>query len=89
MDSGTVLQLMFAMFIIAAKIAAPLLLTGLVIGILISLFQAVTSLNDSTLNFLPKVIAVALALWLTLPWLLQQMVAYTTQIFTMMERVPR
>ena len=89
MDSGTVLQLMFSMFIVAAKVAAPLLLTTLAVGIVVSLFQAVTSLNDATLNFLPKVIVVALTLWLALPWLLQQLAQYMTSVFQMMERVPR
>lgn len=89
MDSATVLQLVYMTFILAAKISAPMLLTALLIGLLVSLFQAVTQLNDSTLSFLPKVIAVALVLWLAWPWLMQEMMAYTGNVFHMLERVSR
>ena len=89
MDSATVLQLVSSMLLLAAKLSAPLLLTALIVGLLISLFQAVTQLNDATLGFLPKVVCVALVMWLALPWLLQQAVAYTVSTFELLERVPR
>lgn len=89
MDSGTVMQLMFATFMLAAKVSAPLLLTALIVGLLVSLFQAVTQINDSTLTFLPKVIAVALAFWISWPWLTQEMVSYMSNAFQMMGRMPR
>lgn len=89
MDSATVLQLVYMTFILAAKISAPMLLTALVIGLLVSLFQAVTQLSDSTLGFLPKMVAVLLVMWISWPWVMQEMIAYTANIFQMMERVPK
>jgi flagellar biosynthesis protein FliQ len=89
MDAATVLQLVSSMLLLTAKLGAPLLLTALVVGLLVSLFQAVTQINDATLGFLPKVVCVALALWVALPWLLQQAVAFTVSTFEMLERVPR
>jgi len=89
MDSSTVLQLVYATFVLTAKISAPLLLTALLVGLLVSLFQAVTQLNDSTLSFLPKLIAVALVLWVSWSWLMQEIIAYTGNIFQMLEHVAR
>ena len=89
MDSGTILQLMFATFMLAAKVSAPLLITALVVGLLVSLFQAVTQINDSTLSFLPKIVTVAFAFWLSWPWLTQEMTSYMAQIFHMMGKMPR
>jgi flagellar biosynthetic protein FliQ len=89
MDSGTLLHLMYGLFMVVAKISAPLLLASLIVGVLISLFQAVTQINDSTLSFLPKLIAVALTLWIALPWITQEIVSYTQQTFELLERMPR
>jgi flagellar biosynthetic protein FliQ len=86
MDSATVMQLLFSMLILAAKVMAPILITALAVGLLVSLFQAVTQLNDSTLGFLPKMIAVGVVLWLSVPWISTQMVDFTLHVFQMMER---
>lgn len=86
MDSATVMQLLFSMLILCAKVMAPILITALTVGLLVSLFQAVTQLNDSTLGFLPKMIAVGVVLWLSVPWITTQMVDFTTHVFHLMER---
>jgi flagellar biosynthesis protein FliQ len=86
MDSATVMQVLFTMLVLTAKVMAPILVTALVVGLIISLFQAVTQINDSTLGFLPKMIAVAVVLWITVPWITTQMVDFTGHIFSMMER---
>jgi flagellar biosynthesis protein FliQ len=86
MDSATVMQLLFATLVLTAKVMAPILITALVVGLIISLFQAVTQLNDSTLGFLPKMVAVAVVLWISVPWIASQMVDFTNHIFAMMER---
>lgn len=85
MDSALILQLAAIMLTLAAKISAPLLLSALGIGLLVSVFQAVTHINDATLGFLPRLIGVAVALYVSLPWILQQLVAFTTETFRMME----
>jgi flagellar biosynthetic protein FliQ len=57
-------------------VAAPLLATALVVGILVSLFQAVTQLQEQTLTFIPKLLSLALVFILTLPWVLTKLVEY-------------
>jgi len=63
-------------------VSAPMLGFGLITGLLISIFQAVTSIQELTLTFIPKILAVFIALILFLPWLLQLMVGFTTSVFT-------
>ena len=77
------------MFLLAAKVAAPLLISALVVGFLVSLFQAVTQINDSTLAFLPKLVAIGVALVFTWTWIAQEMTQFTVQIGHLMEQVPR
>ncbi len=62
---------------VAVLLAAPLLLAALISGLLIGLFQAATQINEMTLSFIPKVLAVAAALVLTGPWMLRVIVDYT------------
>lgn len=62
-------------------VAAPLLLLGMAVGLTISLFQAVTSLQEQTLAFAPKALAVTGLLFLILPWVVRTLVDYTTEIF--------
>ena len=61
-------------------ISAPMLMIGLVVGLLISLFQAVTQIQEQTLVFVPKIVAMVLALSLALPWLVSQIVQYSTDL---------
>lgn len=65
----------------AISLAAPMLLAGLGIGLLVSLFQAVTSINEMTLTFIPKMLAVAVALIFFFPWMMQTMVVFTQNLF--------
>ncbi|NJM11868.1 MAG: flagellar biosynthesis protein FliQ [Synechococcaceae cyanobacterium SM1_2_3] len=65
---------------LATLLAAPLLLTALIVGVLISLFQAATQINEMTLSFVPKLLAMVLVLLLTGPWMLQLLVDYTRNL---------
>lgn len=65
----------------AAKLAAPTLLTALLVGFAISLFQSVTQIQEATLSFVPKAIGVGLALLVTGNWMLHEMVAFTNNLF--------
>jgi flagellar biosynthetic protein FliQ len=56
--------------------SAPLLITALVVGVIVSLIQAVTQLQEQTLTFIPKLLAVGLVLLLSLPWLMAHLVEY-------------
>ena len=69
---------------LAAKVAAPILLTALIVGFAISLFQAATQIQEPTLSFVPKMIAVAIALLLTGNWTLSELVSFTHQLFDML-----
>lgn len=66
------------------KLSLPLLLTGLVVGVIISVLQAATQIQEQTLSFVPKIVAVALAAFFILPWMIQVMVEYTEDLFVNM-----
>lgn len=66
---------------VALAIAGPLLLVVLVVGLVISIFQAATQINEMTLSFIPKMLAMALTLVLAGPWLIGLMVDYIRQLF--------
>jgi len=65
----------------AILISAPMLLLSLIVGLLISIFQAVTQINEATLTFVPKIIVTFLALLLFFPWMLRVMLGFTTSLF--------
>ena len=71
----------------AAKVAAPVLLTALLVGFLISLFQAATQIQEPTLSFVPKMIAVSIALLVTGNWVLNQMISFTQGLFAELPRL--
>ena len=62
---------------IGLLIGSPILLAGLVVGLVIGLLQAMTQIQEQTVAFVPKIVAMVLVLSLTLPWLINQMVQYT------------
>jgi flagellar biosynthetic protein FliQ len=66
---------------IAAKLCAPVLITALVVGFAISLFQSVTQIQEATLSFVPKAVGVGIALLLSGNWMLHEMVTFTTELF--------
>jgi flagellar biosynthetic protein FliQ len=67
------------------KVSAPFLVAGLVVGLLVSIFQAVTSIQEQTLAFIPKILVTGAVLALAGPWMLDQMLAYTRDLF---EQIP-
>lgn len=67
---------------ILIAVAAPALLTALVVGLGVSLFQAVTQINESTLSFLPKLLAVLAALAVSGPWMISVLVDWIRQVIT-------
>ncbi len=73
----------------AIMLAAPMLVAALVVGVAISIFQAATQINEMTLSFVPKVLAVFAAAALAGPWLLSSMLEYTTRLFQMLPSLAR
>jgi flagellar biosynthetic protein FliQ len=71
----------------AMIISLPMLLAGLVVGLVISIFQSVTQINEMTLTFIPKIIAVIAVMALTLPWMARTLVAYTQRMFELILQV--
>ena len=65
-------------------ISAPMLLSGLIIGLLVSIFQAATQINEQTMTFIPKLMVVFLSLLIFAPWIMQTMTAFTLGIFESM-----
>jgi flagellar biosynthetic protein FliQ len=63
-------------------VAAPMLIAGLVVGVLISIFQTATSIQDQTLTFIPKIVAVLLVLLISLPWIMQVMTDFAGRLFS-------
>lgn len=61
-------------------IAAPMLLSGLIVGLLVSIFQAATQINEQTMTFVPKIVTVLVALLLFAPWIMKILLAFTTGI---------
>ncbi|MEK0316027.1 flagellar biosynthesis protein FliQ [Cohnella sp. 56] len=62
------------------KVSAPMLVIGLVVGLLVSIFQATTQIQEQTLAFIPKIVAVFLAILLFGPWILNTMVDFTSHL---------
>jgi len=73
----------------ALTISAPMLLAGLVVGITISIFQAVTQINEMTLAFIPKIVVTALVLLLTIPWMAAEVTDFFHYIFRIIPEIAR
>lgn len=81
MDSNAVLDIGLQGLIIAAKLSAPILVTALVVGFAVSLLQSITQIQEVTLSFVPKVIAIAVALLVSGHWMISEMISFTHQMF--------
>jgi flagellar biosynthetic protein FliQ len=86
MTDTMILDLAMQAMTMAAKMSAPVLLTALIIGFAISLFQSVTQIQEPTLSFVPKAAGVGAALLISGNWMLHEMVTFTAQLF---ERLPQ
>ena len=82
MDQDVVISLATQAMRLALKISMPLLGVGLIVGVLISIIQAVTSIQEQTLAFIPKVVAMAVVLVVGGPWMLNQLLSYTAELWT-------
>jgi len=82
MDQDTVINLTAQAMSLAFKVAGPVLLTAMAVGLLVSIFQAVTQIQEQSLTLIPKIIGVAAVMIVLGPWMLGQLVAYTTALYT-------
>lgn len=78
-DEQTV-ELVRQALIMTIKIAAPILAAGIIVGLVISILQSVTSIQDQTINLVPKIVVMVAASIILIPWIVQRLVEYTHQL---------
>ncbi len=81
MDSGQAVDLMREALGLVLLLAAPILVTGLVVSLVVSILQAVTQIQEHTLSFVPRILAMLGALMVTGPWMLTKLADFTRQVF--------
>lgn len=89
MTEQTVIDIAGKAIMVSMKIAAPALISTLVVGLLVSIVQAATQINEQTLTFIPKIIILSLTLALAGPWILQTMMNFTIEIINTIPAVTR
>ena len=87
MDTDVVISLAVSAMELALKVALPLLLVGLSVGLIVSVFQAVTQIQEQTLSFIPKILATVVVMVVGGPWMLDQLLAYTAELYGAIPRL--
>ena len=82
MNQDVVISIVTRAMEVGLKVSLPVLLVGLIVGLVISVFQAVTQIQEQTLTFIPKIIGMGVVLVVAGPWMLDQIVTYTQQLYT-------
>ena len=82
MTDSQVLEIMTNAMLLASKLAGPLLITALALGVIVSLIQTVTQIQEMTLTFVPKIIAIMLVLIISGNWMLRETTAFTHQLWS-------
>jgi len=85
MTSDTAVELMRTAILLTLLLGAPVMVVSIAVGLLISMIQAVTQIQEQTLSFVPKIVVMLLVALLTLPWAITQMVEYST---TLIRNIP-
>ena len=75
------------LMMLCLKVSLPFLLSAMIIGLLVSFFQTITSLQEQTLNFVPKALVVVVVEFILFPWLIGTMMDYTSETFNRMSQV--
>ncbi|MFT7616427.1 MAG: flagellar biosynthetic protein FliQ [Planctomycetota bacterium] len=81
MDEGYVVNLAREAFLTAIWVAGPAMIVGMLIGILMAIFQAITSVQEQTLTMIPKILAVGMTIVLMMPYILKTLGTFTTDVF--------
>jgi flagellar biosynthetic protein FliQ len=81
MNVAEAMQLIQETLKLTIMLASPMLVFGIIAGLLVSIFQTVTSIHEMTLTFVPKILAVVVGLFIFLPWILQKIMSFTTHLF--------
>lgn len=86
MNQNMILKLAKDTLEITLLVSGPMLITALVVGLVVSIVQVVTSIQDMTMSFVPRIIAVLVIFLLTLPWMMNTLLTFTAQLFNHLER---
>ncbi|MES2616115.1 MAG: flagellar biosynthesis protein FliQ [Bdellovibrionota bacterium] len=89
MSSQQIIDIILSTFYITIEISLPILSVALVVGLLISIFQAATQINESTLSFLPKIASIILVIIALSPWMLKKMTDYTHKLYDKIPEIGR
>jgi len=81
MEQSIIIELLQKMFILIIQLSAPILLTGVLLGLMVSIFQAVTQIQESTLTFVPKIIGGIIVLIILLPWMYSMIMSSANEFF--------
>ena len=81
MNQDSIVSICVSAMEVAMKLGLPLLLVGLVVGLVVSIFQAVTQIQGQTLSFIPKVIGLGVVLVIAGPWMLNQIIGWTAELY--------
>ena len=81
MDEGAILDLGKRVLLLSLTVSFPMLIIGLIVGVLVSIVQAVTQIQEMTLTFIPKILAMSAALIIFMPWMLNQLLAFARDMF--------
>lgn len=89
MSENMIISIIKDAVITGLKISAPILIASIVVGLIISIFQATTQIQEQTLTFVPKLIVVAVVGLLTGTWMFHTMISFTTRIFSYISNITR
>ena len=89
MTQELVIHIAKNMLLTTLFISAPLLIAGLLVGLAVSIFQAVTQINEMTLTFIPKILAVVIALIIFLPWMMNLIISFTRDMFQLIVTIAK
>lgn len=89
MDNEFVIEVISQAIKVTLMMSAPMLIGALLVGILVSIFQAVTQINEQTLSFIPKILVIVAALVIFSPWMMETIVTYTRDLFISIPEIVR
>lgn len=81
MDQQVVIDLVQSVFVLILELAAPILIISVVVGLIVSIFQTITQIQESTLTFVPKMIAGVVTIIILLPWMLHLFISSVNELF--------
>ena len=87
MNQDIVITLLQKMFILTLEISVPILLVGVVLGLMVSIFQTVTQIQESTLTFVPKIVGCVILLIFLLPWIFSTVITTTNEFYDMIPQL--